>query len=349
MTVYQAVASFVPNDAVSEAARRFRDILEPAGGSPRIIAEGISRQLSREAVDFRSFGAGDSGDVIVYHVSTDSALAAWIADRPEKVVVYYHNLTPSEFIEPYDPEAARRLKRARVQAASLSDLAWRSAAPSHYSLSELDSWGFDSPRLVPFPVASKAVRSDQRLGKSLSSGGRGFDVLFVGRLTPNKCQHDLLRALVALRRQVPEARLFFVGGTHLPLYELYLRRLTDLLGLEDVVFAGSVSPSALAAYYETASVFCSLSRHEGFGVPLVEAMSAGVPVVALDEAAVGETVGDGGVLLPSATPSLVAGVLERVCGDRELRLELVEAGTERARALSDAAVLRHSLTELVTA
>lgn len=348
MTVYQAVASFVPNDAVSEAARRFRDVLEPTGGSPRIIAEGISRRLAGEAIDFRRFGSGDPGDVIVYHVSTDSVLSAWLADRPEKVVIYYHNLTPSEFIEPFDPAAARRLERARREAASLAELAWRSAAPSHYSLRELNAWGYDSPRLVPYPVASKAVKSDQGIRRHLAAGGRGFDVLFVGRLTPNKCQHDLLRALVALRLRVPEARLFLVGGTHLPLYELYLRRLAELIGLEDAIFAGSVSPAALAAHYETASVFCSLSRHEGFGVPLVEAMSAGVPVVALDEAAVGETVGGGGVLLPDAAPSLVAGVLERVCGDPELRLELAEAATERARSLSDAAVLRHSLTELVS-
>lgn len=349
MTVFQAVASFVPNDAVTEAARRFRDILEPVGGSSQVIAEGISRQLAAEAIDFRSLGGGNAGDVIVYHVSTDSALAGWLAERPEKIVVYYHNLTPSEFLEPFDPVAARRLERARAEAASLSSLAWRSAAASHYSLADLNSWGYDSPRVVPYPVAGKAVKCDRRLSRRLSREGGGFDVLFVGRLTPNKCQHDLLRAFAALRAKVPEARLFLVGGTHLPLYELYLRRLALELGVEEAVFVGSVSPAALAAYYETASVFCSLSRHEGFGVPLVEAMAAGVPVVALDAAAVGETVGDGGVLVPSAAPSLVAAILERVCTDRELRLELAEAGTQRARSLSDAAVVRHSLIELVSA
>lgn len=349
MTVYQAVASFVPNDAVSEAARRFRDVFEPAAGSPRIIAEGISRKLAGEAVYFRQFGSGDPGNVIIYHVSTDSALSAWLASRPEKIVIYYHNLTPPEFIKPFDPAVARRLERARVEAASLASLAWRSAAPSNYSLSELKAWGYDSPRIVPYPVVSKAVNCDQRLRKRLAAGGRGFDVLFVGRLTPNKCQHDLLRAIAALRKRISTARLFLVGGTHLPLYELYLRRLAELLGLDNTIFAGSVRPAALAAYYETANVFCSLSRHEGFGVPLVEAMSAGVPVVALDKAAVGETVGSGGVLLPDAAPSLVAGVLERVCCDSAMRLELAEAATERARSLSDAAVLRRSLTELVSA
>lgn len=349
MTVYQAVASFVPHDAVSEAARRFRDVLEPGASKPRIVAEGISGDLASEAVDFRYFPEGNSDDVIVYHISTDSALAEWLKDRPERVVAYYHNLTPSEFIEPFDPMAARRLRRAREQAASLAGSVWRSSAPSAYSLGELESWGYESPQLVPYPVAARSSKCDERLKKKLSAESAGFDVLFVGRLTPNKCQHDLLRAFAALRARDQRARLFLVGGTHLPLYELYLRRLADSLGLSQDVFVGSVSTSALAAHYETANVFCSLSSHEGFGVPLVEAMAAGVPVVAFDEAAVGETVGDGGVLLPSADPSLVAAVLERVCSDSHIRLEMTEAGTERARSLSDPAVLRHALTELVEA
>lgn len=348
MTIYQAVASFVPNDAVSEAARRFRDLLEPDATQPRVIAEGISRPLAREAIDFRRMGPGSSADVIVYHVSTDSKIAEWLIKRRERLVVYYHNLTPAEFIEPFDPVAAERMRRARQQVAMLAERAWRSAAASTYSATELMKWGYRQPHVIPYPVTWN-IKANERCKRRLVESSNGCDVLFVGRLTPNKCQHDLLRVFAELRGDLPGARLFLVGGTHLQLYEFYLRRYAQLLRIDSKVFVGAVTSPVLAAYYGAADIFCCLSQHEGFGVPLIEAMSTGTPVVALDAAAVGETIGDGGILIPSSEPRLVAEILKRISGDPALRLELIEAGTERARHFSDTASLRRAILELTAA
>ena len=155
--------------------------------------------------------------------------------------------------------------------------------------------------------------------------------MFVGRLAPNKCQHDLVKVLATLRAGAdPTARLRLVGGAELATYESALRELASGLGLTDAVeISGSVSPGALAAYYATADVFVSVSEHEGFCVPLLEAMAHDVPVVAYGAGAVPETLGGGGVLLPDKTPVLVAAAVARVARDQGLRDALVTAGRER--------------------
>ncbi len=169
-----------------------------------------------------------------------------------------------------------------------------------------------------------------RLAEAKAAGGA--DWLFVGRIVPSKAQHALVKAFWVARRFFdPSARLHLVGATPSRSYLYALRSFVADLGLSDAVrIAGEVSDAALAAYYGAADVYVSLSIHEGFGVPLVEAMRAGVPVVALDVGAVPGTLGDGGVAIDRSEPAYVAAVVQRVLGDPELRARLVEAGRRRA-------------------
>jgi glycosyltransferase involved in cell wall biosynthesis len=115
-----------------------------------------------------------------------------------------------------------------------------------------------------------------------------------------------------------------------------------------VRIAGEVSDASLAAYFAVADVFLSLSVHEGFGVPLVEAMSAGIPVVTLDAGAVSETAGNAALVLESVDPSYVAAALHRVSTDDLLRHQLIEAGLARADFLGGDGVARQ-LVEAITA
>ena len=175
----------------------------------------------------------------------------------------------------------------------------------------------------------------------------GTDILFVGRVVPSKAQHDLVKALWAYRRLYDaNARLHLLGGTSSYEYNKSLQEFVDDLGLARAVrIAGEVSDAALAAYFAVAEVFLSLSVHEGFGVPLVEAMSAGIPVVTLDAGAVSETAGDAALVLESTDPSYVAAALHRVYTDDLLRHRLITAGRARAVSLQGDGVA----TELVEA
>jgi glycosyltransferase involved in cell wall biosynthesis len=128
----------------------------------------------------------------------------------------------------------------------------------------------------------------------------------------------------------PSARLWLVGGSSSDAYVRAVRGLVEALGLEGAVrLTGSVSPAALAAYYAAADVFVCASDHEGFCVPLLEAMHSGLPVVAYASSAVPETLGGAGVCLPEKSPGVVAAAVWRVVSDAGLRGRLVAAGRRR--------------------
>jgi glycosyltransferase involved in cell wall biosynthesis len=183
-------------------------------------------------------------------------------------------------------------------------------------------------------TASPDERVAAELAQRKAEGGA--DILFVGRIVPSKAQHELVKALWAFRRLYDgRARLHLVGGTSSFEYTKALQDYVDDLGLSAAVrLPGEVSDAALAAYFAAADVYLSLSAHEGFGVPLVEAMMAGVPVVTHGAGAVSDTVADAALVLAAADPSYIAAALQRVCTDERLRSTLTAAGTRRAAELS---------------
>ena len=167
----------------------------------------------------------------------------------------------------------------------------------------------------------------------------GADLLYVGKISPHKAPHDLVKMLDVLRRtDDPAARLHLVGSALGSNYEPALRAFVDELGLTDSVnFAGSVSGGELEAYFRSADVFVTASDHEGFCVPLAEAMGHGVPIVAYGVTAVPETVGGAGLILPDKSPVPFAAAVGRVLRDPILRTVLADAGVQRAAAFDLAA------------
>jgi glycosyltransferase involved in cell wall biosynthesis len=352
--VHQAVASFVPYDAVSEAAIRFRRVIAEQAknkeGGPyfrngSIVAEGIHRSLASLAVPFHRLPQGDPDDLIVYHVSTDSEIAPWLEERPETVAVYYHNLTPSYFFAPYDPASARRLEKAKFQLQRLVRIAKAAAAPSEFSLQELRQAGFTNMHKVSYPVfpLSGPPSLPRVLRPTAGTVADPVEILFVGRITPNKAQEQLLRLTALLRKQGIECNLALVGGVHLHLYRRYLGELSARLGLGEDPFVGNVSPKELSKRYLKATFFVSFSRHEGFFVPAVEAMQRGLPLVALSRGAVEETVGYGGVLVPEDDIGVVAASILEILDSSGVYTQLSSAGIERAQSLCDSDSLAVSL------
>jgi glycosyltransferase involved in cell wall biosynthesis len=158
-------------------------------------------------------------------------------------------------------------------------------------------------------------------------------VLAVARMYPRKRLGDLLAAAALLRARIPDVRVRIVGeGPE----SAVLRRRRQALGLDDVVtFLGEVSRQALALEYAGADVFCLPTVQEGFGLVFVEAMAAGLPVVACRAAAVPEVVEDRrtGLLVNPRSPDELAMAMETLLTNPGLRAQLGEAGRRRAAAL----------------
>jgi glycosyltransferase involved in cell wall biosynthesis len=284
------------------------------------------------------------GDVAIYQFSTSSAVAGYLLERDLPLILDYHNFTGPQHFAGWESLTEERATRAGVELALLAPRAQLGLADSGFNERELQRAGCRRTAVIPVLVDYGRVSAlpDPRVAAALAAlkAQGGTDILFVGRIVPSKAQHELVKALWAYRRLYdPLARLHLVGGTSSFDYLRSLRRFVHDLGLSSAVcITGEVSDPALAAYFSAADVYLSLSVHEGFGVPLVEAMAAGVPVIARGVGAVAETVGDGALVLASADPSYVAAAVQRVCADEELRRRLTSAGMRRMVAFSPDAI-----------
>jgi len=354
--VHQFVPTFEPG-AVGHHIDAVRAALRVEGIGGEVFAEHVHPAMEDRARPFAEYGRSYPAapdDLLVYHLAIGSQVGDFVAARPERVAVWYHNITPPEYLRPWEPRAAPGVAWGLRQLEDLATRAAFSIADSGFNARDLEAAGYSDPVVVPIlldsahftdtpdPGVVARIRAEQAHG--------GPDLLFVGRLAPNKCQHDLVKVLATLRASAePMARLRLVGGAELVTYESALRELASGLDLADAVeISGSVSPAELAAYYATADVFVSVSEHEGFCVPLLEAMAHDVPVVAYGAAAVPETLGGGGVLLSDKSPVLVAAAVARVARDGKLRDALVTAGRARLAAFAPE-VVSERLRELLHA
>ena len=278
-------------------------------------------------------------DVLVYHAAHASPLGSWLAGVDAVKVVDYHGITPPEFVRAYDAGLAVALSGARAELEPLATGAALGIAHSRYMERELKAIGFRNTATLPLLVdpARFAASPDGATAARLRAGKRGHDLLFVSRMAPNKRIEDLLKVFAVYRRAWDrDARLFVVGRPDTAAYVEALQRFAGRLGVEEVHFAGRVSDAELAAYYAGADAFVSMSEHEGFGLPWVEALAFGVPVVAYAAGALPETVGDAGILFTEKCYEDVAALVDAVVRDRPLRERLAAAGRERVAAFGPA-------------
>ncbi|HXM55913.1 MAG TPA: glycosyltransferase family 4 protein [Candidatus Dormibacteraeota bacterium] len=352
--VRQYVPVLFPRDAVGNHALATRRALRRAGMSGRTWAEHYDPRLALSVRRCRGHGhpPPSARTVLLYQASTGSeGMADLLLRLPGQLAIYYHNITPSRFFGPYDGVAAGSMRRGARELRALIERTALAFAASEYSAAELRELGVRDVRHMPPYYPASVGRPASAYLDRLRRTKRGVDLLFVGRLAPHKGQLDLIRAAAVLRSGLGRpVRLFLVGAEGPHNYLRAIRYQIDRLGMRHaVVMTGLVSQAQLAAHYQAADAFVCLSEHEGFGIPVLEAMRAGLPVLARDAAAVGETLGGAGVLLGDAAPLLVAETIARVLADEPLRDQLVLCQRRRAAAV-DAfdrdAVLLSAMREL---
>jgi glycosyltransferase involved in cell wall biosynthesis len=332
--VHQFHPVLAPGDAMSNHVfalqRRLRDWGHDAHAYAVEAKPGVDVLPYRRL--FRDVGPDD---LVLLHFSMGNEVFTQLAKLRARKVLVYHNITPAEFFRGINAHAATHARLGRRQLIELAPAIDLGIGVSAYNQRELDAAGYARTAHVPILIdwAAYGVAPDDAV---MARWDRVRPLLlFVGRVSPHKRQDDLIRMLAYYRACVdPNARLVLVGAHRdQPQYHARLDALVKALHLEPAVtFAGAVSAAELVAYYRSASAFVSLSEHEGFGVPLLEAMHFDVPVVAYDAAAVGETVGDAGVLLKDRDLALAAEAVGLVLERRELRERLVAAGRQRLEA-----------------
>ena len=333
---------FVPmlhiRDAVGEHTRTLRDLLVADGVASRIYTETPDPDTAEETRPYLDYAADAvPGDVLVYQMATRSDMAGWLAKRREPVVVNYHSLTPPEYFAPWNNWIARHQARAASELHRLAPSAVLGIGVSQFDAAELRDSGCAEVIVIPVvnvripPVEPEAAA----MAALQAASERGPRWLSVGRLAPNKAHQDVIAALFVARATTsPTATLTIVGSPTEPAYARALRCYAADLGISHAVnFVSRISDAELAAHYVASDVLVMASEHEGFGVPLVEAMLYGLPVVAYAAGAVAEVVGDAGVLLDAKGPRRIADEVFSLLADPSRRQTLVETGRDRPAAL----------------
>jgi len=335
-TVHQLVPSVVPGDATTAHTLQVQRLLRDLGYHSEIYALAVHAELEDRVKLIEELrGPSRPDGFLVYQYSAVSGLADWLGGRREAVALDYHNITPPELFRPWDRAMALSLRAAEVQVAQLARRVAVGICDSRFNAADLRSRGVGATVVAPILLDLGAfdVPADLATTATLAGARRPGSAqwLFVGAVAPHKAQHRAVQALAAYRAVYdPGARLALVGRAVSSAYDRALRGLVAGLGLEDAVdLPGGVTQAQLVAYYRAADVFVCLSRHEGFCVPLLEAMHHEVPVVAYGAGAVPDTLGCAGLVLDDAAPSVVAAAVHRVVGDAETRAVLVDAGRAR--------------------
>ena len=339
---HQVVVSAAPGDAITTVALELQPVLAelgPSGLYARYIHPEMEERFEFPEVLVARRSPDAGRDVIVYHASIgEPTLFEVLRHAPERLVVDYHNISPAEAFRDHDPEFAWRLEVGREEVAALAGRAELALANSAYSAAELTGMGYGQVGVAPLLPDWRrllAAAVPEGVQHRVDTFSDGPVVLFVGQLLPHKRPDHAVHALHVLATYLRgDARLVLVGAPRLPAYHRTLRTAVAELNLDShVLMTGVVSDAELAAWYRRADVLFTASEHEGLCVPLVEAMAFGVPVVARDCAAVPETLGGAGLVLPREGSSLLAAeALDRVIGDDPLRREMTRRGRDRVTA-----------------
>lgn len=330
--VHQLIPNFTPGDAMGQAAIAWQRVLRHLGHQGEVYAHEVApqwRSLVRPHSELKPGG----DDLVLYHHGIASPLAGQLLHFPCRKGVVFHNVTPARFY------AGTRLEEplvaGRAQLAAMADFVDLSIGVSGFNARELEVAGHRDVKVVPLfvePERFSASNADERMSRRLSSAGRPR-VVSVSRVVPHKRMEDLISLHEELRRIAPQAELWIVGGYAAGNAAFKaLKKKADALG--GVTFLGRVSHAQLVAAYRSADLFVSMSEHEGFGVPLIEAMAADLPVLAFGAAAVPETMGGRGIVFDEKNFAALAELAQLVATDTDLRKKLITGQRARVNELS---------------
>ena len=327
--IHQLVPGLSAGDAIGNHAVALRGIFRGWGmAGSQIYSASRDARLADPGRPVSELRLG-AGDWLVYHYGNASPVSDLADAHRSKLILCYHNVTPGHFFAPYSAAAAARLEQGRRELTRFAGV--HAVADSDYNRAELLELGYEHPRVLPLWVdaeglrrsaASPAGQAVQARYPRAVAGTRWVNWLFVGRVAPNKRHESLIRAFDDYQRRVqPCSRLLLVGAWQAyPGYKSELDFLVRRLGVQNVVFAGQPGyEQGFGGYFAASDLYVSASEHEGFGVPLVEAMVFGLPVVARNCAGVPSAVGDGGVLIDHSDPAALAVAAEIMLSDATVR------------------------------
>ncbi len=331
LKIVQIVTHLNLHDAIGNDVLAMDEALKQQGYDSRIMAYNIHDAL-KDKVEPLDFSALSPEDLVIFHKATGDRVTGKIAGLPCKKVMVYHNITPAKYLLPYDPAMFLILSLGRLQLrrhASRMDACW---AVSQYNAKELQRYKVQKEKLAVLPILfskeERTIQPDPKTQQKLRAN-QGTKLLYIGRITPNKKPEDVIKAYQTYKdRYDKNATLYLLGSWDgMEKYYAKLKGFAADLNLTDeqVVFAGRVTDEEREAYLRNSDILLCLSEHEGFCVPLLEAASRSLPVLAYVAAAIPETLGDSGLLFQTKDYDAMADAIYKLQTDEAFRKHLIRS------------------------
>lgn len=338
MRIIQVLDYYAGGNAVANCAVTYHRFTERLGIESIIVARLIDKRDSFvTGLDYLSGISKE--DIIMYHMCIGTPLNIDICDYQCKKVLVYHNITPPHLIGQYNRTIADACEEGLRQLVYMQPYFDLCLADSEFNKSDLIKAGYEKdkitviPPLVPRDDFLKTA--DDKILKKMGDGWT--NILFVGRVNPNKKHEDIIRAYSCYKKNNPKSRLILAGGVTDGYYQNLLQYV-EQNGVKDVIFTKQISFASLLAYYKTASVFLCMSEHEGYCIPLIEAMLFDIPVIGYDAGAVGDTMGGSGVLVDNKNPQYIAKIIDRIVTDQDLYKRIVSQQQQYLKTLTEDAI-----------
>lgn len=345
-TIHQVLPQLSSRDAIGTEALIIQELLAKNGIRGSIFYDEIGDRSFSQPLDHLK-ASRDKSIVCLYHFSVGSAIPFKLLELGYRIWSRYHNITPGYFFnKPLEKPAQIACNLGRRQIPLMKLLSEAILADSAYNLAEMSQHTTAKTAVIPVFRDYDKLLDQAKLAPRFIKADDRRNILFVGRICPNKAQHDLIELLALDKRfGTKNSRLILVGGFYSHDFRDAIVGFAKDLGLTvsigalidwaaDVIIPGSVSDSEMAACYRDADVYASLSDHEGFGVPLVESMSFGLPVLAHPSSAVTETLGAAGMIVNKSEKLNLLQSLQRILSDHALRQDLKQKGSRRFQELN---------------
>jgi len=320
-----------PGDAVTNSMLLTRRLFRTLGARSDIYVGKRAPELSEEVSQYTDYVPSPQQLLFVHH-AFGHEFVPWVLGLPDRKVLVYHNITPAHFFSIGTPRH-RDAELGRRQLLEYKDQVVGAIAVSQYNAEELVALSYVTPSVVPLVFDLESTTSGHSSQVIIEHNVGIKTILSVGRITPHKCQHDVIQAYARFRRIAEQpSQLVLIGSCVDGAYRQYLQHLVLTYGLtEQVKLLGHVSAEDLRAWYRVAAVLVSMSEHEGFCVPLLEAMSWDVPVAAYASSNIPATLAGAGVLFRTKEYDEIASVLKRLVEDEQVRRSIIVRQRRRVR------------------
>ncbi|MCL2087872.1 MAG: glycosyltransferase [Oscillospiraceae bacterium] len=341
MRIIQICEAVDYGDGVGRDIINKHNLLIKMGYDAAVYSRYIHPELTDRVSSFSRIKTSPQ-DILLIHFAGKSTIINRAIRLAGRKALVYHNITPAEFFAGQS-EMYSFCQKGILQLQKAIPAFDCFLADSEYNKADLLSLGAKDADVLPIMIDFDAINGTPVRDGIVKSLERSDTFLFVGRVVPNKKHENIIDVFDYYHKNInPDAKLIFVGASVVsPSYSAMLRKKVSDLSLgSSVFFTGKVSESDLYSYYRAAKVFLCMSEHEGFCIPLLEAMNFGLPVIALDKAAVGYTMGDAGVLLETTEPSVIAEIAYSLIHDKSMRDSVVQKQYERIEVFKESSIER---------